>query len=81
MKDIDFSHMNDYVVTVHSHDVRLISHTNAEKIRAMSDEELAEWFASQYNDCDLCPDYIYAGNCPDGCKKKWLDWLRQEVSE
>ena len=47
--------------------------TNADHIRAMSDEELAKW----------CNDYNF--NCPpveckeNGCEKCWLDWLKQEV--
>ena len=39
--------------------------TNADRIRAMSDEELAEFLAGTWNK-------IY--NCLD-----WLDWLKQEV--
>lgn len=49
--------------------------TNADRIRQMSDEELARW----------CNDYNF--NCPpveceeNGCEKCWLDWLRQEVND
>ena len=47
--------------------------TNADRIRAMSDEELAEWLAdhpvvSEYDENNLR-------------HKAWLDWLKQEVSE
>ena len=52
--------------------------TNADRIRAMTDEELAELLAPV-----LCP-YL---DCPSElpfedtttCKDCWLDWLRQEV--
>lgn len=53
--------------------------TNADRIRSMTDEELAEWLMIEHNDCDLCPDYIVAGDCNDGCIAKWLTWLREEA--
>lgn len=57
--------------------------TNADRIRAMSDEELARFL---YNNSDgqcpaieHCPTPTAPQNCPDGhC---WLDWLRQEATE
>ena len=39
--------------------------TNADRVRAMTDEELAEWIISITE--DLTPN--------------WLDWLKQEASE
>lgn len=52
--------------------------TNADRIRAMTDEELAE--LCQNSCCregyDDCPTQFY-GDCED-C---WLDWLKQEVEE
>ena len=39
--------------------------TNADRIRAMTDEELAEWLVEVTED-----------NTPD-----WLDWLRQEAAD
>lgn len=49
--------------------------TNAERIRMMSDEELAEWL-SEYFDCEFrCP--ADGGGCYDGCKVKILEWLRK----
>ena len=41
--------------------------TNGDRIRAMSDEELAEWLAKNDPECDP-PEW-------------WLNWLRQEVKE
>ena len=42
--------------------------TNADRIRSMSDEELAEWIS-----CN-CTGDGYGNSAED-----WLDWLRQEV--
>ena len=52
--------------------------TNADKIRAMTDEELAEWCA-QEAECPptrlLCQEYACdAGQC-------WLEWLQEEADE
>ena len=44
-----------------------LKRTNADLIRAMSDEELADWLAKNDPECDP-PEW-------------WLDWLRQEISE
>ena len=63
--------------------------TNADRIRAMTDEELAEFFGRQkYRRptfdgwLPLCYYVMGPRMChEDGCKKCWLDWLRQEVEE
>ena len=56
-------------------------HTNADRIRNMSDEELAEsnlcphmvnWKKGNYDTC------VYP-NGKDGCKKCMLDWLQSEA--
>ena len=47
--------------------------TNADRIRAMSDEELAGWLA----DHPVVSEYDE--NNPQ--HKGWLDWLKQEVKE
>lgn len=51
--------------------------TNADKIRQMTDEELAEWILNAHN-----------GGCPNvekcnevTCYACWLDWMKQEVGE
>ena len=50
--------------------------TNADRIRAMSDEELCD-FLSQYKFCDICvegcADCTYHGDCD----KRLLEWLKQ----
>ena len=59
--------------------------TNADLIRAMSDEELSE-FLIQDGDCP--PERMYPDGCPNCdrvtpkvCCDCWLDWLRQEAKE
>ena len=61
--------------------------TNADRIRAMSDEELAEYFPTH---ASLCPDLEENKTVCKGanfmandkmCRKCWLDWLRQEAIE
>lgn len=50
-----------------------------DKIRAMSDEELAEWLAIVAN----CPEeYNEIGACErqnEACTTCWLDWLKSPV--
>ena len=51
--------------------------TNAQKIRGMSDEELAEFLA------DAAADYCHVGLCKDGetCRICCLKWLQQPAEE
>lgn len=56
--------------------------TNADRIRAMSDEKLAAWL---YNVCCIeepfeCPALSNPQKNVD-CREIWLDWLRQEANE
>lgn len=57
--------------------------TNADRIRAMTDDELAIMFAQRI-DCMDCPlDIIQECNDKpslNNCKRRWLDWLKQEVT-
>ena len=48
--------------------------TNADRIRAMSDEELAEFVSNRG-----CPDH--ARNCTDSCKDCTTKWLKQPAEE
>ena len=53
--------------------------TNADRIRAMSDEELAEWRSN-----GQCPSPPYHGDydCMSmSCTECWLGWLKIEVEE
>ena len=60
--------------------------TNGDRIRAMTDEELAE-FIRDHIDCSICKIEVFETiTCPgslmaDGkdCYDRWLDWLKQEV--
>jgi hypothetical protein len=57
--------------------------TNADNIRQMSDEELAQHLRDVAN--YACPPgkeftTVVCGKYPD-CKKCWLDWLKQEVND
>lgn len=54
--------------------------TNADKIRAMSDEELAEWLAKHNERSAVCPNFG-AHDCQALCRQCWLDWLKQEVND
>lgn len=51
--------------------------TNGDRIRHMTDEQLAYWITDGHDLCDLCqfstcrPEYE--------CEKGVLEWLRQEV--
>ena len=57
--------------------------TNADKIRAMSDEELAEFLDDGVPSCtDYCPDF--KAGCAFGCKYKQgkdflVKWLQSEA--
>lgn len=51
--------------------------TNADRIRAMTDEELAKWFCVM--NADDCPDKAHELRCTDKCYECWLDWLKSPV--
>ena len=56
--------------------------TNSDRIRSMTDEELAEFLASLMpQSCDSCrlmdPDFIPMFYCMGKhCETAWIDWLR-----
>lgn len=52
--------------------------TNADRIRAMSDEELAA-FMSPFAGCKRCP--VGCNRYENNCVDIWLDWLRQDVEK
>ena len=49
--------------------------TNADRIRAMSDEELTAFLFQSFG-CSNCK--IHGPNCSIDCEKWCLDWLRKE---
>ena len=54
--------------------------TNADRIRAMSDEELVEFLAPYNSGCPK--EHGSVMTCHDkGCYKCWEDWLKKEVKE
>ena len=60
--------------------------TNADRIRAMSDEELARLIVSEALSYDyICPSPLPKIDCApkneDECIKCWLWWLKEEVSD
>ena len=59
--------------------------TNADRIRSMTDEELADYLSKNRGGCRalttesyVC-DY-YDDNLNTDCHKCWLDWLQQEAT-
>lgn len=57
--------------------------TNADRIRAMSDEELAELIAEVSNHCLAGIGAVNCSKAPncDGCKQVTLKWLKSEAKE
>lgn len=54
--------------------------TNADRIRAMSDAELAD-FLGQYKFCDMCVEGCDACTYHGECDKRLLEWLQQPYKE
>lgn len=55
--------------------------TNADRIRAMTDEELADWLGVY---CNGQTAQEVGKPCASGvgsCEECWLDWLKQEVNK
>ena len=60
--------------------------TNRMRLRAMSDDELAEWLDYRLSECPWCnpaaPVKPGSNECElFDCQQCCLDWLRQEASE
>ena len=54
--------------------------TNADRIRAMSDEELCE-FLGEYKFCDICEEGCDSCTYNGDCDKRLLEWLQQPAEE
>ena len=52
--------------------------TNADRIRTMTDEELAQMFWEKAS-CELCK--LKKQYCSDDCKGTWLEWLKEEAND
>ena len=57
--------------------------TNADRIRAMTDEELAEYLCKTLREAAtlIYPNTHYSMADIEELNKDWLDWLKQEVKE
>ena len=57
--------------------------SNADRIRSMTDEEMADLFDTWIRDCDSndvpCRTFCLQG-CSN-CEKNWLRWLKQKAEE
>jgi len=54
--------------------------TNADRIRTMTDEELAYFIASDYY-VPHCPNTGCNDDDGEGCEVCWLHWLKKECGE
>ena len=60
--------------------IGVVMMTNGDRLRAMSDEELAEMFDKLIQDCEYCPMLeLCFLNCEKKCKVMYLNWLREEA--
>lgn len=50
--------------------------TNADRIRAMTDEELCK-FLGEYKFCDICEEWCDSCTYNGDCDKRLLEWLQQ----
>ena len=80
--DCPFEYETKYTDAVYDDPSKYAKQTNADRIRAMTDEELAKWLDN--NMCVLghgCPcekcEQPYKRPCDDA----WLEWLKAEVKE
>lgn len=55
--------------------------TNADRIRSMSDEELAEFMKPYDSGCPRWKEMPIPCSKRTNCRECWLDWLREEVTE
>ena len=69
---------------------RTVEPTNVDRIRSMTDEELADFYSNNLNACppghdsSKCIDELYAhgeGPYPSNkqCMECWLDWMKQDI--
>ena len=52
--------------------------TNSERLRSMSDEDLAEFLGSKFKICDITGNQICYDNYFATCKECAIRWLREE---
>ena len=66
--------------TCHGKGQIAVPQTNADRIRAMSDEELVD-FLGEYRFCDICDEECEACTYHGDCDKRLLDCLKQPAEE
>lgn len=59
----------------YSHDCENKVMTNADRIRAMNDDELCK-FLGECKFCDICVEGCDSCTCNGDCDKRLLDWLQ-----
>lgn len=60
-----------------------VKHTRADRIRSITDEELAEFIAYSTS-CETCPARKGGSDeCHNttNCSTAWLDWLKEDVKD
>lgn len=58
-----------------------VPQTNADRIRAMSDEELAEFLCGVFDEDECNGKYICGITIPDYDEYRIAEWLKSEVKE
>lgn len=80
-RNMTYSDLTDYLATAIKRCKPM--KTNADRIRAMSDEELAKWMANTiFPECPCCPADCdgWDGKCPDN-PEKLLVWAKSPAEE
>lgn len=68
------------IARAEGHGIKIPRKTNADRIRAMSNEELAEWyFKVFFRNVPYCNKPECFNDSP--CEQCLLDWLKQEVED
>lgn len=57
--------------------------TNADRIRAKSDDEMASWLALHpcLPNCPAQTDECFKSSKLENCTKQWLDWLKSSANK
>lgn len=69
---------NEFYPEEFAKDIYVPRKTNADCVRAMSDEELARFIGTSCF-CKLCSDYEPGGYCDGRCEEHMLSWLKEEA--
>ena len=55
--------------------------TNAQKIRSMTDEKLAEFLSEEIFTIPECNRLDVVTRCDEDCNRCWLEWLKEEATD